>query len=57
MNNHISYRSGNPVLTSKAFNIQSDYTDKMTIEGRRPERRAPLKKSLVDASVRNLEVP
>ena len=33
MNNHLSYRSGNPVLTSKAFNIQSDYTDKMTIEG------------------------
>ena len=33
MNKHLSYRSGNPVLTSKAFNIQSDYTDKMTIEG------------------------
>ena len=33
MNNHLSYRTGNPVLTSKAFNIQSDYTDKMTIEG------------------------
>ena len=33
MSKHLSYRSGNPVLTSKAFNIQSDYTDKMTIEG------------------------
>ena len=33
MTRHLSYRSGNPVLTSKAFNIQSDYTDKMTIEG------------------------
>tara|TARA_Y100001970_G_C14163697_1_gene820022 strand:- start:160 stop:276 length:117 start_codon:yes stop_codon:yes gene_type:complete len=30
---------------------------KMIIEGRRPERRAPLKKSLVVASVRNPEVP
>ncbi len=33
MNKHLSYRTGNPVLTSNAFNIQSDYTDKMTIGG------------------------
>ena len=33
MNNHFSYRTGNPVLTTNAFNIQSDYTDKMTIGG------------------------
>lgn len=32
-NQHLSYRSGNPVLTSKAFNITSDYSNKMTIEG------------------------
>ena len=32
-NQHLSYRSGNPVLTSNAFNIQSDYSDKMTIGG------------------------
>jgi len=32
-NQHLSYRSGNPVLTSKAFDIQSDYVDKMTIGG------------------------
>ena len=33
MNKHLSYRTGNPVLTTNAFNIQSDYTDKMTIGG------------------------
>ena len=33
MNKHLTYRTGNPVLTSNAFNIQSDYTDKMTIGG------------------------
>ena len=33
MNKHLSYRSGNPVLTSNAFNIKSDYSDKMTIGG------------------------
>ena len=32
-NQHLSYRSGNPVLTSNAFNLQSDYSDKMTIGG------------------------
>ena len=32
-NQHLSYRSGNPVLTSKAFSIKDDYADKMTIEG------------------------
>ena len=32
-NQHLSYRSGNPVLTSKAFSIKSDYSEKMTIEG------------------------
>ena len=33
MNKHLSYRSGNPVLTSNAFNLKSDYSDKMTIGG------------------------
>ena len=33
MNKHLSYRSGNPVLTSNAFNLKSDYSDKMTIWG------------------------
>jgi uncharacterized YccA/Bax inhibitor family protein len=33
MNKHLSYRTGNPVLTTNAFSIQSDYTDKMTIGG------------------------
>ncbi len=33
MNKHLSYRSGNPVLTSNAFSIKSDYSDKMTIGG------------------------
>ena len=33
MNKHLSYRTGNPVLTTNAFDIQSDYTDKMTIGG------------------------
>lgn len=32
-NQHLSYRSGNPVLTSKAFSIKDDFADKMTIEG------------------------
>tara|TARA_S200000501_G_scaffold374462_1_gene424072 strand:+ start:12970 stop:13716 length:747 start_codon:yes stop_codon:yes gene_type:complete len=32
-NNHLSYRSGNPVLTSKAFNIPTDSSDVMTING------------------------
>tara|TARA_B100001057_G_scaffold394481_1_gene403690 strand:- start:15 stop:764 length:750 start_codon:yes stop_codon:yes gene_type:complete len=32
-NNHLSYRSGNPVLTSNAFNISSDSSDVMTING------------------------
>ncbi len=32
-NQHLSYRSGNPVLTSKAFSVKSDYSEKMTIEG------------------------
>tara|TARA_B100000989_G_scaffold298981_1_gene291611 strand:- start:2245 stop:2991 length:747 start_codon:yes stop_codon:yes gene_type:complete len=32
-NNHLSYRSGNPVLTSNAFNIPTDSTDVMTING------------------------
>ena len=32
-NQHLCYRSGNPVLTSNAFNLQSDYSDKMTIGG------------------------
>ena len=32
-NQHLNYRSGNPVLTSKAFSIKDDYADKMTIEG------------------------
>ena len=32
-NNHLSYRSGNPVLTSDAFNLTSDSSDVMTING------------------------
>ena len=32
-NNHLSYRSGNPVLTSNAFNIPTDSSDVMTING------------------------
>ena len=32
-NNHLSYRSGNPVLTSNAFNVSSDSSDVMTING------------------------
>ena len=32
-NQHLSYRSGNPVLTSNAFYLQSDYSDNMTIGG------------------------
>ena len=32
-NNHLSYRSGNPVLTSNAFNISTDSSDVMTING------------------------
>ena len=32
-NNHLSYRSGNPVLTSNAFDISSDSSDVMTING------------------------
>ena len=32
-NNHLSYRSGNPVLTSDAFNLRSDSSDVMTING------------------------
>ncbi len=33
MPNHLSYRSGNPVLTSNAFNIATDESDVMTING------------------------
>ena len=33
MPNHLSYRSGNPVLTSNAFNIATDQSDVMTING------------------------
>lgn len=32
-NNHLSYRSGNPVLTSNAFDISTDSSDVMTING------------------------
>ena len=32
-NKHLSYRSGNPVLTSNAFNVSSDSSDVMTING------------------------
>ena len=32
-NKHLSYRSGNPVLTSNAFNVASDSSDVMTING------------------------
>ena len=32
-NNHLSYRSGNPVLTSDSFNLTSDSSDVMTING------------------------
>ncbi|MDG2492250.1 MAG: Bax inhibitor-1/YccA family protein [Flavobacteriaceae bacterium] len=33
MNRHLSYRSGNPVLSKSTFNRASDASEKMTIEG------------------------